>query len=95
MSKLDDLLKLSESNKELMSDLEALDKRIETEGKTLQAYEKELTEIAGNYGISLSAGDFIIEFGELDDSDLAAVAGGLLRPRPRPYADPLPKALVF
>jgi hypothetical protein len=94
MSKLDDLFNLSKSNRELKSDLEALGKKMKIEGKTLQAYyEKELTAIAGKHGISLSAEDFIPKSGELSDSDLAAVAGGIVDPRP--YSDPglVPKVL--
>jgi hypothetical protein len=77
MGKLGDFFKRSQSDRMLMSDLDALcfNMQKKTE-KNLGMYTSALTEIAKKHGIFLEPEDFVFKTGELDEPELAAVVGG-------------------
>jgi hypothetical protein len=77
MGKLNDFFKRSRNDRDLMADLDALRFRMQKKtDKTLETYISELTEAARKHGIFLSAEDFVLKPGELDDPELAGVIGG-------------------
>jgi hypothetical protein len=77
MGKLGDFFKRSQSDRMLMSDLDALCFRMQKKTeKNLEMYTSALTEIAKKHGIMLEPGDFVFKTGELDEPELEAVVGG-------------------
>jgi hypothetical protein len=77
MGRLNDFFKRSQSDRALMSDLDAFCLRMQKKkDKTLAAYVSELTETARKYGIFLSPEDFMFKSGELNDLELEGVSGG-------------------
>jgi hypothetical protein len=77
MSRLNEFFKRSQSDRKLMSDLDAFFfKMQQKKDKKLDAYVSELTETARRHGIFLSPEDFFFRSGELEDLELAEVTGG-------------------
>jgi hypothetical protein len=77
MGKLNDFFKRSQSDRNLMSDLDAFCLRMRNKkDKTMADYVSELTETARKHGILLSPEDFVFRPGELSDLELEGVSGG-------------------
>jgi hypothetical protein len=77
MGKLNDFFKRSQSDRNLMSDLDAFCLRMQKKkDKTMADYVAELTETARKHGILLSPEDFVFRPGELSDLELEGVSGG-------------------
>jgi hypothetical protein len=77
MSKLADFYKKAESDSALKAELEAANKQWEGKGTPdKEAVFAEVIKIAAKHGATLVRADFDPQKGELDESDLSAVAGG-------------------
>ena len=74
MSNLKKFYEDVEKNPELKAALIAANK--ELEGKSMEACQEKLIAVAKGFGYTLTADDFTQGEGELNDSDLDAVAGG-------------------
>jgi hypothetical protein len=76
MPKLEDFYKKAEHDGKIQADLDAARKQFEGKNPDRETIIVELIKIAGKHGTVLVRSDFDMKPGELDDSNLASVAGG-------------------
>jgi hypothetical protein len=79
MSKLTDLFKKAQSDPALLADMEAIHSGQEKGGKyiDIDSIVAAMISVAGDHGISLERSDFLYDPGEMGESELAAVSGGV------------------